>query len=258
MSNKAIPRLISGASLIGFAAIALLPWPMLAARLAILFGFGCALAIAFAMRAHEAAHGALIGAAVLAPVITPRLGYMWPLPSVVTLVAYAVVVRRVPSLRASARFATRGKLDRTTAVLGIAFVVLAAIALVIWRFASGADMTVYRQFIPAGVPTWLVFVAIVPYAMLNAIVEEVIWRGALWESCRASFGHAAALVLTSTSFGLAHFHGFPSGVLGIGLATIYGFMMGTIRWRSAGIFWPWIAHVFADVVIFTLVAAMIV
>ncbi len=40
--------------------------------------------------------------------------------------------------------------------------------------------------------------------------------------------------------------------------TIYGFMMGIIRWRSGGIFWPWVARVFADIVIFTLVAAMIV
>ncbi len=258
--NQATPvvRLISGASLVAFGALALMPWTMLTARLGILAGFACALAIALAVRAHEAAHSALVGAVFLGPLVTPRFGYMWPLPSIVTLLAYGAVVRLVPSLRASARFATRGKLDRTTAVLGITFVVLAAIALAIWRFASGADMTVYREFVPSGVPTWLVFLAIVPYAMLNAITEELIWRGALWESCNASFGRAATLALTSTSFGLAHFHGFPSGVFGIGLATIYGLMMGIIRWRSGGIFWPWVAHVFADIVIFTLVAAMIV
>jgi len=216
------------------------------------------LAVTLAVRAHEAAHGALTTALTLAIVLSPRLGAMWPLPSVVTLVVYGAAVRLVPGLRATARFAVRGHRDRTTTILALAFVVLAATALVIWRFASGVDMTVYRALLPAHVPTWLVFVLIVPFAMLNAIYEEVIWRGALWEASRTAFGPTATLVLTSVSFGIAHYHGFPSGFIGMALATIYGFMMGTLRQRTGGLLWPWAAHVLADVVIFMLVAAMIV
>ena len=38
-------------------------------------------------------------------------------------------------------------------------------------------------------------------------------------------------------------------LLGIGLACIYGLLMGVIRRRAGGMFAPWIAHVFTDVVI---------
>jgi membrane protease YdiL (CAAX protease family) len=258
--HVAIARVVVIATIVSFGALSLLPWtfPMAMARVGILAGFACLFAIAFAVRAYAAAHCALIGLCYLAPMMVPGLGYRWPLPSIVTLVLYGTIVRFVPALRASARFATRGTLDRTTKILSVTFVVMAATALVVWRFASGADMSVYRAFIPPSVPTWLIFVAIVPYAMLNAIFEETIWRGALWEGCHASLGRMSTLVLTSMSFGLAHYHGFPSGVIGVGLATIYGFMTGIVRMRTAGLFWPWLVHVFADVVIFTLIAAMVV
>jgi hypothetical protein len=37
--------------------------------------------------------------------------------------------------------------------------------------------------------------------------------------------------------------------VGVGLATIYGLMMGVVRRRSGGLLAPWIAHVLTDVVI---------
>jgi membrane protease YdiL (CAAX protease family) len=59
----------------------------------------------------------------------------------------------------------------------------------------------------------------------------------------------AALVLQALAFGAIHIRGFPRGWLGVGLACIYGLLMGVIRRRAGGMFAPWIAHVFTDVVI---------
>lgn len=254
----AVSRGIVLGALLCLAAHSLVPWEVGGVRPALAATCAGLLALGVAMRAYAAALGGLVGFALLAPLLYPPLAYRWPLSSIATLVVYALVVRLVRPLRAEQRFMRRGEVDRTTKTLATAFVVMAAIALVVWRFASGADMTRYRAFIPAAVPTWGIFVAIVPYAMLNAIFEEVVWRGALWQGAEASFGKSGALVLTSLSFGIAHYHGFPSGVIGVGLAAIYGFMTGTVRLRTGGLFWPWLVHVFADVVIFTLVAAMVV
>ena len=41
------------------------------------------------------------------------------------------------------------------------------------------------------------------------------------------------------------------------LATIFALMMGELRARSRGMLAPFVAHVFADVTIFLLVAAMV-
>jgi uncharacterized protein len=59
----------------------------------------------------------------------------------------------------------------------------------------------------------------------------------------------AALLLQALAFGAIHIRGFPRGWFGVGLASIYGLLMGVIRRRAGGMFAPWIAHVFTDVVI---------
>jgi membrane protease YdiL (CAAX protease family) len=59
----------------------------------------------------------------------------------------------------------------------------------------------------------------------------------------------AALLLQAFAFGAIHIRGFPRGWLGVGLACIFGLFMGVIRRRGGGMFAPWIAHVFTDVVI---------
>jgi membrane protease YdiL (CAAX protease family) len=59
----------------------------------------------------------------------------------------------------------------------------------------------------------------------------------------------AALLLQALAFGAIHIRGFPRGWIGVGLACIYGLLMGVIRRRAGGMFAPWIAHVFTDVVI---------
>jgi membrane protease YdiL (CAAX protease family) len=58
-----------------------------------------------------------------------------------------------------------------------------------------------------------------------------------------------SLLLQALAFGAIHIRGFPRGWLGVGLACIYGLLMGVIRRRAGGMFAPWIAHVFTDVVI---------
>jgi membrane protease YdiL (CAAX protease family) len=54
-------------------------------------------------------------------------------------------------------------------------------------------------------------------------------------------------------FGVGHLHGFPSGWIGVGLATIYGLMLGVVRLRTGGLLAAWIAHVAADFTIACLI-----
>ena len=53
-------------------------------------------------------------------------------------------------------------------------------------------------------------------------------------------------------FGIVHAQGFPNGVMGIVMASIYGIMVGWLRHLSRGMLWPVVAHIFADATIFLL------
>jgi hypothetical protein len=88
------------------------------------------------------------------------------------------------------------------------------------------------------------------FSMVNAAVEEGAYRGVLMHGLDSALGRGpAALVLQALAFRALHVQGFPRGALGVGLASIFGLLMGIIRRRADGMFAPWLAHVFTDIVI---------
>jgi uncharacterized protein len=218
---------------------------------------GVTLGAAIALRSWDSVHVPLVGTLYLGAYCLPVIG-VWPLPLVVILAGYGAVLASFPGARRSARFWHRGTIDRATVFWMVLFVLGSAVALVGWRYGARADLGRYRRFVPAGFPAWVLFAGVVPYAMLNAFFEELVCRGIIWQACEEAFGVVAALGLTSLVFGLWHYRGFPSGLLGVALATMYGLMMGFVRIRTRGLLGPFIAHLLADVVIYVLVVAMVV
>jgi membrane protease YdiL (CAAX protease family) len=108
---------------------------------------------------------------------------------------------------------------------------------------------IVEAFVPA-LPLGLLIAGGLIFSMLNAAVEEGAYRGVILHALDRSLGPGfAALLLQALAFGAIHIRGFPRGWLGVGLASIYGLLMGVIRRRAGGMFAPWIAHVFTDVVI---------
>jgi uncharacterized protein len=216
------------------------------------------LGIAVRLGQWDAIHVALISTLYLGAYCLPIVGALWPLPLVIVVASYGIVLACVPKARHSVRFWRRGGIDRGTVALMTLTASGAAVALVAWRYTVDVDITKYRSVVPSGVPAWAILAGILPYALFNAAFEEFVWRGGIWQASEAAFGTHGALALSTLSFGLAHYRGFPSGILGMILAAIYGLMMGIVRLRTKGLLGPWLAHVLADVVIFTLVAAMVV
>jgi membrane protease YdiL (CAAX protease family) len=95
------------------------------------------------------------------------------------------------------------------------------------------------------------------FSMFNAAVEEGAYRGVIQHGLEATLGiGTTALCLQAAAFGAVHMRGgFPRGWIGVGLATVYGLMMGAIRRRSGGMLAPWIAHVLTDMVIASIILA---
>ncbi|PCD02511.1 hypothetical protein COC42_13935 [Sphingomonas spermidinifaciens] len=81
-----------------------------------------------------------------------------------------------------------------------------------------------------------------------------LWRGVLFDWLRGFMGPVAAILVQAASFGAAHYSGVPSGWAGVGLATLYGVMLGWLSWRAEGLLAAIVAHVAADLVIFSLAA----
>jgi len=175
---------------------------------------------------------------------------LFPVVLALGLLGYAVVVRGVPWLRGTATWARWGSFDATVRFLSIAAWLLAAAALVGWYVLLRPNIAdIVKAYVPA-LPLGLLIAGGLIFSTVNAAVEEGAYRGVFLHALDSSLGPGfAALLLQALAFGAIHIRGFPRGWLGVGLACIYGLLMGVIRRRAGGMFAPWIAHVFTDVVI---------
>jgi membrane protease YdiL (CAAX protease family) len=173
------------------------------------------------------------------------------------LLAYTWATQRSEWLRGSAAWIKRGRLDTDVWLLVGGSAVIAAVALGAWYSIFKPDLTdIVEAYVPAA-PVSLLILGGVLFSMLNAAIEEGAYRGVIQNGLEATLGvGTAALCLQAAAFGAVHMRsGFPRGWIGVGLASVYGLMMGVIRRRSDGMLGPWIAHVLTDVVIVSIILA---
>jgi membrane protease YdiL (CAAX protease family) len=145
-----------------------------------------------------------------------------------------------------------GRLGRSEfgAILMIALV--SAAALVAWVGLFRPDLSRFIALLPDWpiVPMLLLGIG---FSIVNAILEELLWRGFLQSWLLSVVKPAVAIVVQAVSFGAIHFTGFPGGIAGILLATVYGLMLGALAFRCKGLLAPCVAHVVADAVIFAII-----
>jgi hypothetical protein len=220
-------------------------------------GLVAAALVALALRSPFAAHAAVVGVLVYGVRHLPLVGGVFPLNIATTLVLYALVLSSHPRVRASAGWLRGGSLDKQTLLAVVAFAATSAIALVVWRYTTHAHLQRFRASFPDW-PGWTIPFALAAGALLNAAFEEVVWRGVVMHALEAAFGRGVLVCgLQAVAFGAWHYYGFPSGVVGSCLATIFAAMMGILRMRGRGMLAPLVAHFVADFTIFVLVAMMV-
>lgn len=219
------------------------PAASLSLRLAVAAAAGLLSLVGFTVAPAARAVAGLLAALALAGLT----GILWQPVMAFALLLYFGFVRLAPSLAPSPTWRARGRLPG----LSIALVAgVTPIGLLGWVLVLhpqlGDIVTAYglRRY-----PLPLLIVGAALFAVVNALLEELIWRGVLLDRLTGLFGSALAIALQGISFGLQHFHGFPRGAIGALLAGSWGVMLGWLRWRSGGLAAPLIAHVVADTVI---------
>ncbi len=141
----------------------------------------------------------------------------------------------------------RGQLGGAVAGWIAAFVAASVLALVLWWGLVRPNVSDLPR-LPSGFHPVVLIAGVVAWSACNAAAEELYFRGAMQHELVRCFGRSG-IALQALAFGIMHLHGFPRGWSGVVLASIYGGMMGALRWRARGLLAPWIAHLFADLAI---------
>lgn len=180
--------------------------------------------------------------------IFPYARNLWPGTLIFALVFYFFAFYRIRDA-GLLRWLVKGEVSKQVLGLSVLFVLSASIALFLWFYLLDPDISDIKENFPKGdIP--LLIAAGVGFAIINAVAEEFLFRGILFEALlTARVSLFWALVFQALSFGILHLHGFPRGWVGVGLAGIYGLMTGLIRILSKGIYYPVLVHIFADITI---------
>jgi membrane protease YdiL (CAAX protease family) len=162
----------------------------------------------------------------------------------------ALGLRRVEWIESATAWWVRGESSPMVWLLALLSAAVAAVALLGWFRLVTPDLSDIRRVFIGDWPTWLLVAGGGGFALLNAALEESIYRGLLQDALARTMGSPrGALVLQALAFGLLHIRGFPRGWGGVALATVYGLMMGGLRLRARGLLGPWVSHVLTDAAI---------
>lgn len=196
-------------------------------------------------------HGGLLLLLMPLPAFAPALTH-WPWYLLAPLLGYAAVVGAVPALRRSVGWVKLGRFDGITIALIVAVMVVTSAVLVLWDLFVHPDVSNLAGQLPRweGAP-WLW--ACLLFAVVNALLEEIVWRGIFMDALASQLGDGWAVVAQAALFGWAHAQGYPSGAIGVVLAGIYGLLLGWLRQRSQGLAASFLAHIGADATIYALV-----
>ncbi|MFP3870746.1 MAG: CPBP family intramembrane glutamic endopeptidase [Syntrophobacteria bacterium] len=210
---------------------------------------------ALVMRAVQPLHISLFcSLRVILPCVLPPIS-SWPLYKVTPLLLYLGIAQAVPCLRRSLLWMRPGRLGGEIRLAILVVVPLSSGALLLWRVIFEPDMSPYVAHM-AEMPAWLLPLAGMAFATVNAAVEEAVYRGIFLQALDSAFGAGtAAVVLQGCLFGLVHFSevGFPKGLSGVVMASVYGLILGFIRRRARGMLAPWLLHLGTDITIFAIV-----
>jgi hypothetical protein len=203
------------------------------------------------LRCYAAVHISLLGVLMIAVGQAGTFFRGWPFHLLAPLAVYGAIVYILPVLRNSTNWMKTGTIDSRIVRLIVTVSLLSGIALIGWVMLSNADMRPYLEVLPQ-LPVWCYPLAGLGFAIINAAMEEAVFRGVVMDALdRALGGGYASVGIQAILFGAHHYlAGFPNGASGLVLTLIYGFLLGILRRLSGGMLAPLMAHIAADLVIF--------
>ena len=120
-----------------------------------------------------------------------------------------------------------------------------------FHITAQPDVRSYRDALPLRVLGGVVGAGVV-FSIVNATLEELVFRGVLFDAVQSQWGAWGTLIGTAILFGLGHIHGYPPGLLGACLAAVFGFVLGALRLWTGGLLLPIVAHMGADATIYAI------
>lgn len=89
------------------------------------------------------------------------------------------------------------------------------------------------------------------FAVFNSLCEGIVYRSAILGSLRNTLPKNLAIYIAAMIFGIGHYYGAPSGIVGVAMSGLLGWYMLRSMYETEGFLSSWIIHFMQDLVIFS-------
>lgn len=94
------------------------------------------------------------------------------------------------------------------------------------------------------------------FSLSNSLTEELIFRFAVMGGLGTAYSKLTILLVSAILFGLPHYFGNPSGVIGVLMAGLLGYILCKASLETKGLAIAWLIHFVQDLIIFTALLMM--
>ena len=120
--------------------------------------------------------------------------------------------------------------------------------------SMGTSIFMGLQLWKASDVAWTTLPSLIPwvllFAVVNAVCEEAIFRVGVLVPLNGHLSHAQLALLSGLLFGLPHYFGTPSGVVGVAMATFMGWLLAYSILETQGVLVAVGIHLVQDIIIF--------
>jgi uncharacterized protein len=95
------------------------------------------------------------------------------------------------------------------------------------------------------------FPFVIILAILNSLCEGILFRSAILGPLKNVLPKNQAIFIAAMIFGIAHYYGAPSGIVGVAMSILLGWYLSRSMYETKGFASSWVIHFMQDVVIFT-------
>lgn len=100
------------------------------------------------------------------------------------------------------------------------------------------------------------FPVAVIFALVNSLCEGIVFRSALLGSFKNTLTKSQSIYISALIFGIGHYYGAPSGILGVAMSGLLGWYMLRSMFETEGFVSSWVIHFMQDLVIFSTILLM--
>ena len=177
---------------------------------------------------------------------------LWPIFWIAPLAIYLLVVWLVPFLRTTFRPWRFGLVSKFLIASSLVIAVASCAILAVFHWYCHPDVSLLRQSIPVDALRGILCAGIL-FSIGNALLEEIVFRGVIFDAASAFAGDGMAVFLSAALFGMCHLQGYPPGALGGVLAGVFGLCLGWLRMMTGGLGLAVLVHITADATIYSLI-----